>query len=545
MKSTRYVPIILLLIFGLSIKAQQIKSTYSTNHVYKGDSVSLEVNDFYGDIQWQKSIGLNNWENINGATSGKILYIADTATYYRAAFVAGICDTTYSDTIQVSVSHPDDFVLIDVSTISNWNHLVLLADGRQVLTKENINNIADTIYFKPNSQYNGFLIYCDSIGIPYKAIIDSTIFLFSNFRDSLVDIAIIDYNDSIYIFKDFAHKIPFYLLFEDQLLKSTQSRNAWKWVAIAASGVGCIAGAATAITGIGLALAGVSCLSFGYELGLQIFKGNDPVFEVVNPGLEIATTAIACASVNIGECVSGTISVAIDLSLLATEVEIEQEDVTLQATDKIQSYTFRDSRDGYVYKTVKIGNQVWMVENLKTTKYNDGTSIPLVTSNSAWEALSTPAYCWYNNDISYKSTYGALYNWYTINTDKLCPTGWHVPSDNEWQILEMYLGMSNTQANATGWRGTNEGGKLKETGTTHWVSPNTGATNITYFTALPGGGRSTNGNFSAIGYRSFWWASTLNSTEYAWTRSLLNNHSNIDRYAYDRKNGFSVRCVKD
>ena len=133
--------------------------------------------------------------------------------------------------------------------------------------------------------------------------------------------------------------------------------------------------------------------------------------------------------------------------------------------------------DGNVYHTVKIGTQVWMVENLKTTKYNDGTPIPLVTANSSWAILTTPGYCFYNNDANVnKATYGAMYNWYIVNTGKLCPAGWHVPIDAEWTTLTNYLGSENAA-----------GGKLKEFGISHWVTPNDGTTNSSGFTALPAG----------------------------------------------------------
>jgi len=154
----------------------------------------------------------------------------------------------------------------------------------------------------------------------------------------------------------------------------------------------------------------------------------------------------------------------------------------------LKAQTLKDI-EGNVYPTVNIGTQVWMAENLKTTKYNDGMAMPLVSDNNAWEALKTPGYCWYNNDAAAnKNRFGALYNWYTVNTKKLCPAGWHVPNDKEWTTLRTYLGGEEIA-----------GGKLKETGTTHWTSPNTDATNQTEFTALPGGGRRSNGEFFGLG----------------------------------------------
>ncbi len=191
--------------------------------------------------------------------------------------------------------------------------------------------------------------------------------------------------------------------------------------------------------------------------------------------------------------------------------------------------------EGNVYETVQIGNQVWMAENLKTIKLNDGTSIQLVTNNMEWEHLRTPGYCWYNNDeASYKDTYGALYNWYTVNIEKLCPTDWHVPTDSEWTTLIDYLGGPIVA-----------GGKLKEIDTTHWSSPNAGATNESGFTALPGGNRYLTGGFVGIGQTGTWWSSTEASVESAWFRYLSHYVSNAYRSGYYKWKGKSVRCVRN
>jgi uncharacterized protein (TIGR02145 family) len=187
------------------------------------------------------------------------------------------------------------------------------------------------------------------------------------------------------------------------------------------------------------------------------------------------------------------------------------------------------------YRIVQIGTQVWMAENLKTTKFNDGTSIPLVTDNSAWNNLSTPGYCWYDNDAAtYKNTYGALYNWYTVNTGTLAPAGWHVPTDAEWTILTDFLGGE-----------TVAGGKLKEAGTTHWQSPNTGATNETGFTALPGGYRGYFGAFYNVGNYGVWWSSTEDGTSYVWDRSMDYIDGGVSRTKSSKEIGFSVRCLRD
>jgi uncharacterized protein (TIGR02145 family) len=190
--------------------------------------------------------------------------------------------------------------------------------------------------------------------------------------------------------------------------------------------------------------------------------------------------------------------------------------------------------DGNTYKTVTIGTQTWMAENLKVTKYNDGAAIPKVTDATAWSELTTGALCDYENTPSNSETYGKLYNWHAVNTGKLCPTGWHVPSDAEWTELTDYLGE------------TDAGGKLKETGTTHWNSPNTSATNETGFTALPGGARSSDyGVFTNIGYHGYWWSATEIYATTAWSRTMSDNYNYVYRFYSNKEIGFSVRCVRD
>jgi len=202
--------------------------------------------------------------------------------------------------------------------------------------------------------------------------------------------------------------------------------------------------------------------------------------------------------------------------------------------------------DGNTYNTINIGDQTWMAENLKTTKYNDGTGIPLVTDLSDWVNLSTPGYCWYLNDKGkYKDVYGALYNWHTVNTGKLCPTGWHVPSDADWTTLTSFLGGENVA-----------GGKMKEAGATHWVTEGMVTTNSSGFTALPGGQRlGTKSDpvlyFINMGYSgSFWSSSEYNDPVYgfygSYTREVFSgDYEGCDRGAYTKSWGLSVRCVED
>ncbi len=187
--------------------------------------------------------------------------------------------------------------------------------------------------------------------------------------------------------------------------------------------------------------------------------------------------------------------------------------------------------EGNKYRTIGIGTQTWMAENLKSTKLNDGTEIPFVADGTAWANLTTPGYCWFNSD---SVGYGALYNWYTVNTGKLCPEGWHVPSDDEWTTLTDYLGGIS-----------DAGGMLKETGTSHWLSPNTGATNATGFTGLPAGYRNYAGGFNNIGHYGFWWSTTEWTSSSAWYRDVYYGYNSVDRSNSTKNSGITVRCIKN
>jgi uncharacterized protein (TIGR02145 family) len=195
--------------------------------------------------------------------------------------------------------------------------------------------------------------------------------------------------------------------------------------------------------------------------------------------------------------------------------------------------------EGNTYKTVIIGTQTWMAENLKVSKYNDGTTIPNITDNTLWENNTTGAWAYYKNDAIYNSKYGKRYNWYavskTTNGNKnVCPTGWHVPTDAEWTLLTDYLGGQIIA-----------GGKLKEEGSTSWDSPNIGATNTSLFSALPGGYRNNDGNHGNIGGDGEWWSSTEDSTSDAWYRHLGFGNGYAFRGSGNKGDGLSVRCLKD
>lgn len=187
--------------------------------------------------------------------------------------------------------------------------------------------------------------------------------------------------------------------------------------------------------------------------------------------------------------------------------------------------------DGNVYNTVQIFNRVWMAENLRTTRLNDGKMITLVSDDWNWDFLDEPKRCYYNNNgPTNGDVYGHLYNYFAVKSGKLCPAGWHVPTKEEWGTLIGYLGGYSAA-----------GGKLKEPGTIHWIDPNTGADNSSGFTALPGGYRTSDGPYEQIGYAGFWWC--LGNKE---ALKLLNNSSSVSFHWFpDSYGGSSVRCIKD
>ena len=221
------------------------------------------------------------------------------------------------------------------------------------------------------------------------------------------------------------------------------------------------------------------------------------------------------------------------------------------------SYGSMVDYDGNTYKTIEIGEQKWMAENLKVTHYADGTPIPLVSDDDEWAALGegSQAYCWYDNMSEYGDTTGALYSWggaMNGSSDSsevvqgVCPDGWHLPGDEEWKVLEMQLGMSQEAADGLEWRGSSVGAFLKEQGFSHWDNPNSGADNASGFTALGGGFRSNKGTFYGVReYATFWSSDEKTSSANSWYRVLHFEKEAVYRHYITRKQGLSVRCVED
>ena len=200
--------------------------------------------------------------------------------------------------------------------------------------------------------------------------------------------------------------------------------------------------------------------------------------------------------------------------------------------------------DGNVYNTVTIGTQIWMKENLKVSKYRNGNSIPTGMTDAVWTSTSTGAYAVYNNDPAFNSAYGKLYNWYAVTDSRgLCPVGWHVPTDQEWFTLESFLDPTINNPQVEGWRGTDGGGKMKSASTL-WSSPNSGVSNSSGFSALPGGFRDIS-MYNNLNITGVWWTSTVKLDNDCWYRGLRFDYSQVDRKYYSKNGGFSIRCIKD
>lgn len=199
-------------------------------------------------------------------------------------------------------------------------------------------------------------------------------------------------------------------------------------------------------------------------------------------------------------------------------------------------YGITSDIEGNEYKTIVIGEQEWHAENLRASKFNDGSEIPLITEDDIWSSLTTPGYCWMNHDSAkYTPVYGALYNWHAVKSGKLCPAGWRVASDEDWASLINFLA-------SVGYSGK-EGRALKAK--TKWQSGSRG-NNKYGFNALPGGARyNFTGKFIFEGYNGYWWTSTEHSTEHALYRAIYDGNHNISGDFYHKESGFSVRCIRE
>jgi len=212
---------------------------------------------------------------------------------------------------------------------------------------------------------------------------------------------------------------------------------------------------------------------------------------------------------------------------------------------QIQTETVKDI-DGNEYKTVLIGNQLWMAENLRTTKFKNGKPIPKNSDPKSWKTMMGGGYCIYENNIKNAKAYGFLYNWHAVRAQKICPVDWHVPSDGEWDTLALFLG--GTKIGATHREEVEIleiGAKLKEKDTINWDAPNTNASNESGFNGLPGGYVTSGGAFDFLKQKGYWWSASISNTYGAFCRFLNNDNASLNKINLSKTYGFSVRCIKN
>jgi len=207
------------------------------------------------------------------------------------------------------------------------------------------------------------------------------------------------------------------------------------------------------------------------------------------------------------------------------------------------TYGSMTDQQGNVYKTIVIGTQEWMAENLKTSIYRNGDAITNVTNYIQWNGLSTGAWCYFDNEDQYECPYGKLYNWYAVTDARnICPTGWHVPSDTEWSLLINHL---DPDANGGSNFSNTAGGKMKSAGTPYWIPPNQNASNESGFSGTPSSFRYDAGDFGLVGYFAFWWSATDQNLSNAYNRYLDFANGSANRSLYNKAHGFAARCVRD
>ncbi len=437
-----------------------------------------------------------------------------------------------------------DYVILDVTTNSEWDYWVIAKDGSNFLVQED-NLKPVSVYYQPDKNQVGFSIFFNEAGLPEKAVIQGNIILFDNFRSDYVDAALIDTEGKITFYRDLETEIDLSLY---ELKSKEIEMTFFEFLKVTDLSVG-VASCLIALIPSGpiQAIGAIGCAATILELIAEGLPEDFEIFGLTATGIEAFINAVGCiGGFDPTDCLEAVLLTGFELTMAAHEDLMNNKMHTDLASSILRGDKFTDM-DNNVYTSMQIGEQIWMKENLRTTSYNDGSSIPNITNISQWRSLTTGAYSWYqNNETANKEPYGALYNWYAVNTGKLCPTGWHVPSDAEWKQLEMHLGMSQATADQTQWRGAPVGGMLKETGTTHWQSPNTGATNETGFTGVPSGIRwSISSDFSGIYANSAYWTSTSYNTTTAWYRALYWDRSTVCRADDPKWYGFPVRCIKD
>ena len=497
--------------------------------VCTGDSVILTLSGYNGTIQWQQSSDLITWSPVSGVTAANDTFgfTATNTYYYRAAVTYGECLPFYSDTTLVATVNSAPAVptansasgVFQESFSANW-----------------ITSSGATAYYLDVATDTGFTTFVSG----YNALNVGNVSVYS--------ITGLTCNTTYY-YRVRASNACGTSIHSNTNTTTTSSLVPAAPTANASSSIAQFSFFANWATSSGASTyyldvstnPGFPSFVAGYN---DLNVGNDTRYNVT--GLACNTTYYYRVRAN-NSCGTspGSNTVTVTVACAATPY---------CALNSTCSGNITDSRDGKIYATVQIRNQCWMAGNL-----NVGTYVSVFTeqtNGSDNQNTSIQKYC-YGNAAANCNIYGGLYQWDEMmaygtgvstngpGPQGICPVGWHIPTDNEWKCLEMNLGMLQTEADMTGYRGTDQGGKLKQTGTTRWTSPNTGATNSSGFTALPGGIRNYFGAFLNVGDNGYLWSATESGGAFAWFRPLDYDNTQVYRHGTSKQVGISVRCVKD
>lgn len=510
-----------------------------------GDTVKLNIGNTYrGNLQWQISNDHLNWSDIAGATNSSLnQVITQHPTYLRAKTIEGTCTPVYTNQVTVdsliNITPPNNYTDSAIITIyqdSSFANqeigtvytILYPGNGPKIVAFGSHNSAGE-----PDTLIKEAKVYSATgdtvVNIKYDSAqrITAVYFSVNGVNDSLLyNFSYNTFNDTVTInvFKVFwnndsiaLHNTIYTVKDADSLVYVGQVyfKNDQPTLPNGISG----------LTGFGIGLGAAMAVVCGAAIAAAPTTGGTSL-------LVCGVATFVTWLVNFG--ISNAGAATINTSNAAPSI--------YSPFAQSAEYTLNGGVvfdiDGNAYHTVKIGNQIWFKENLKTARFTDGSPISAIQDSTAWANIYNtsaiiPAWCYWGQNAGNNTIYGKLYNWYAVvDNRQLCPTGWHVPTDGEWEILVNYLGGSNVA-----------GGSMKEV--TLWQNPNTGATNSSGFTALPGGTRNQFGNFQGLGSGGDWWSSTSYNSSSAWYRYLSYSYSHSGKNYYSKAAGFSIRCLID
>jgi uncharacterized protein (TIGR02145 family) len=445
-------------------------------------------------------------------------------TYYVRAFVKCAGKIYYSEQQSFTTKK---IVLVNVSKESNWNYWIVGMKGESFFIKTE-NYIPSTIYYKPSLEQEGFTIIADNYGRPAQIVTNGNLILLNNFHNQSVDVTVITSRNEFKIFKGLQSPFGWSSLKITPVLKSLPLND----IKSLASGITNLIDLLKVIQSRGTEM--ISSFPDKTELGQILLSAAPEDLQEIIPSpatIRICNQLAGCAAMSDINCFSNLAKKAESFAATAKGIINNNKEAANLAALQLADPTLVMDIDGNVYHTIIIGNQIWMQENLRVTHYRNGDPVLQHISDSEWMMVQTGALSFYKEDLQHQISFGALYNWYAVNDSrKIAPSGWHIPSVEEYYTLINFLG-------------ANAGSKLKEQNTIHWNAPNLGATNESKFSALPGGFRGDVCRYLGL---YGWWYSSSTQDNASVGLALTYDNPNAGIFRDPRLfMGYSVRCLKD